>query len=125
MPHHEYIKLGQTPLEMEDRNAYPVRSSTHPFDRSNIVKNLERDRAMERVLNLIPKFLAVAIVAAIAWLVYTNMQPTTSPEENAAQETEETSAETPWVSGYSLIEKNNTMVIPRKKTETTTKEESE
>jgi hypothetical protein len=85
---------------------------------------------MKSALNLIPKVIAVVIVATASWLVYTNMLPTAAPEESAAtedaeQETEEPSAEIPWKSGYSLTAKNNTMVIPIKKMEKATQKETD
>jgi hypothetical protein len=40
MPYGESIKPGETHLEMEDRNAYPVRNSTHHTDGDNIAKTL-------------------------------------------------------------------------------------
>jgi hypothetical protein len=93
---------------------------------------------MKDTLKLIPKVIAMVIVATATWLVYTNMQPAVAPEESAVtqdasgessgitgQETAAGSPQTQWVSGYSLTEKNNTMVIPTRKREKSTNEETD
>jgi hypothetical protein len=76
---------------------------------------------MSRALYLVPKIIAIAVMVAFAWLVYTNMLSTEPPADTTVTED---AAKTPWVSGYPLTVQNNTKAIPTKDGGKNTKEEA-
>jgi hypothetical protein len=76
---------------------------------------------MSRAFYLVPKIIAVAVMVAFAWLVYTYMLSTKPPADTAVTEDAD---KTPWVSGHSLTAGDNTNAIPTKGVENKTKLEA-